>query len=62
MDIYVVKSGIKVDFVGWEWMNLRAFNDYSKACQFAKKVENQIKPEHLGELEDVSVESLTLEK
>lgn len=61
MDIYVVKSGVKVDFVGWEWLNLRAFNDYGKACDFAKKVEGQIKPEHLGELEDVSVECLTLE-
>ena len=29
--IFVVKSGILVDFVGWEWMNIRAYADRASA-------------------------------
>ena len=29
--IFVVKSGLLVDFVGWEWMNIRAYADRASA-------------------------------
>ena len=29
--IFVLKSGILVDFVGWEWMNIRAYADRASA-------------------------------
>lgn len=29
--IFVVKSGVLVDFVGWEWMNIRAYADRASA-------------------------------
>ena len=29
--IFVVKSGVLVDFVGWEWMNIRAYADRESA-------------------------------
>ena len=29
--IFVVKSGVLVDFVGWEYMNIRAFTVYADA-------------------------------
>jgi len=30
-NVYVVKSGVLVDFVGWEWMNIKAFTSREKA-------------------------------
>jgi hypothetical protein len=30
-NIYVVKSGVLVDFVGWEWMTIKAFTNRDKA-------------------------------
>jgi hypothetical protein len=60
-NVYIVKSGQLVDFSGWEWLNLRAFTDYDKAEEFMWSVEKQIKPEDLGEKEDVHIETLTLE-
>jgi hypothetical protein len=62
MNVYIVKSGQLVDFSGWEWLNLRAFTDYDKAEEFMWSVEKQIKPEDLGEKEDVQIETLTLEQ
>ena len=35
-NIYVVKSGILVDFAGWEWLTLRAFTDREKAQAWIK--------------------------
>ena len=61
-DIYLVKSGRLDDFVGWTWLNLRAFDDYGAAVSFAKEVKRQIKPEALGETEDVEIETVTVEK
>jgi hypothetical protein len=29
--IFVVKSGVLIDFVGWEYMNIRAFSDRESA-------------------------------
>ena len=60
-NIYIVKSGQLIDFVGWQWLNLRAFTDYDKAEEFAWSVEKQIAPEALGVTEDVSIDELTLE-
>ena len=60
-NVYIVKSGQLLDFVGWHWLNLRAFTDYDKAEEFARSVERQIAPEALGVTEDVSIEELTLE-
>ena len=59
--VYVVKSGILTDFVGWEWLNLRAFTDYDKAVKFMKSVTKQIKPNDLGKTEDVEIEELSVE-
>jgi hypothetical protein len=59
-NVYIVKSGQLVDFAGWEWLNLRAFTDYDKAVEFMRSVEEQIKPEDLGEKEDVHLETLSL--
>ena len=61
-DIYLVKSGLIGISGGWEWLNLRAFDDYSEACKFAKMVEKQIEPENLGEIEDVYIETVTVER
>jgi hypothetical protein len=60
-NVYVVKSGQLIDLVGWEWLNLRAFSDYDKAIEYKSYVESQIKPDRLGEFEDVEIETLTLE-
>ena len=60
-EVYLVKSGQLIDLVGWEWLNLRAFTDYDKAVEFMRSVEKQIKPDDLGEREDVHLETLTLE-
>ena len=38
-DIYLVKSGLVGIYGEWQWLNLRAFDDYSEACKFAKMVE-----------------------
>lgn len=62
MEVYIVKSGQLIDFVGWEWLNLRAFNDYDKAVAYKSYLETLIKPERLGELEDIEIETLTLEE
>ena len=61
-DIYLVKSGRLVDFSGWEWLNLRAFDDYDKAVEFSKVVKRQIRPSDLYEKEDVEIETITVEK
>jgi hypothetical protein len=49
------------DFVGWDWLNLRAFTDYDKAIEYKCYVESQIHSDQLGVTEDVEIESLTLE-
>jgi len=61
-DIYLVKSGLVGIYGEWQWLNLRAFDDYSEACKFAKMVEKQIEPENLGEIEDVYIETVTVER
>lgn len=58
MNIYIVKSGQLIDFVGWEWVNLKAFSDYDTAREFADTVEQQLKN---LDTEGVEVEQLTLE-
>jgi hypothetical protein len=60
-NVYIVKSGMLKDFVGWEWVNLKAFIDYNKAKEFQISVEKQIEPEDLGIKEDVYIDALTLE-
>ena len=60
-NVYIVKSGALIDFVGWEWLNLRVFSNYDKAVAFMKLVESQIPRQNLGETEDVQIEELTLE-
>lgn len=60
-NVYIVKSGQLVDFVGWEWLNLRAFSDYDKAVEYHNKVAKQIHTEDYGINEDVEIETLTLE-
>ena len=61
-DIYLVKSGMLTDFVGWEWLNLRAFDDYDQAEEFMWSVEKQIPAEKFGITEDVTIETITVEK
>ena len=60
-DIYLVKSGRLDDFVGWTWLNIRAFDEYERAVEFSKTIEKMIKPEDLGETEDVEIETITVE-
>jgi hypothetical protein len=60
-NVYIVKSGVLKDFVGWDWLNLRAFTDYDKAIEYKCYVESQIHSDQLGVTEDVEIESLTLE-
>ena len=60
-DIYLVKSGRLEDFVGWEWLNLRAFDDYDRAVEFKNTVIKVIKPENLEVTEDVEIETITVE-
>lgn len=38
--IFVVKSGVLIDFVGWEYMNIRAYADRDDAVSF---IESEIK-------------------
>ena len=38
--IFVVKSGVLVDFVGWEYLNIRAFTNRESAEAF---IESEIK-------------------
>jgi hypothetical protein len=59
-NVYIVKSGQLIDFSGWEWLNLRAFSDYSKAVKFYETVRGQIKQEDFGVKEDIEIEDLTL--
>ena len=61
VNVYIVKSGQLIDFVGWEWLNLRAFTDYDNAIEYKSYVESQIQPDRLGETEEVEIETLTLE-
>jgi hypothetical protein len=58
MNIYIVKSGQLIDFVGWEWLNLKAFTDYDQAKEFSDTVEQQLKN---LDTEGVEIEQLTLE-
>ena len=59
-NVYIVKSGMLKDFVGWEWLNLKAFTDYDKALQFESAVLKSIKPDAVGITEDTEIETLTL--
>lgn len=59
-NVYIVRSGQLVDFSGWEWLNLRAFNNYDDAVKFSQEVEKQIKPDDYGIKEDIDIETLTL--
>lgn len=61
-NVYIVKSGMIKDFVGWEWLNLKAFTDYDKAVDFMNTVSRMIDVKALGETEDVDIETLTLEQ
>jgi hypothetical protein len=45
---YIVKSGIKVEFVGWEWVNLRLFKTRKSAAAFYDSTIKQIKPEDVS--------------
>ena len=60
MEVYLVKSGQLIDFVGWEWTNLAVFDNNDAAVSFARNAENQIKPEDLDETESVEIECFTL--
>ena len=60
MEVYLVKSGQLVDFVGWEWTNLAVFDNNDAAVAFARDTENQIKPEDLDETESVEIECFTV--
>lgn len=60
-NVYIVKSGMIKDFVGWEWLNLKAFTDYDKALDYMNTVSRMIDLKALGETEDVDIETLTLE-
>jgi hypothetical protein len=60
MEVYLVKSGQLVDFVGWEWTNLAVFDNNDAAVAFARKTEAQIAPEDLDEKESVEIEAFTL--
>ena len=60
MEVYLVKSGQLVDFVGWEWTNLAVFDNNDAAVDFARNAEKQIKPEDLDETESVEIEVFTL--
>jgi hypothetical protein len=59
--IFIVKSGRLIDFVGWEWLNLKAFDEYSKAEVFFDKVVKQIPESEYQKTEDVEIEELTVE-
>lgn len=59
-NVYIVKSGQLVDFVGWEWLNLKAFTNYDNAVKFHDEVAKQIKPDDYGVREDLDIETLTL--
>ncbi len=60
-NVYIVKSGMIKDFVGWEWLNLKAFTDYDKALDYMNTVSRMIDLKALGETEDVDIETLSLE-
>jgi hypothetical protein len=60
-NVYIVKSGQLVDFVGWEWLNLRAFTNYDKAVEFMNVAKKQIPRNNLGKTEDVEIEELSVE-
>lgn len=60
MEVYLVKSGSLVDFSGWEWTNLAVFDNNDAAVAFARKAEEQIKPENLDETESVEIECFTV--
>ena len=60
-NVYLVKSGRLIDFVGWEWLNLKVFSDYDKAMAYYKQVLKQIPECEYQKTEDVDIEILTLE-
>jgi hypothetical protein len=60
-NVYIVRSGMVKDFVGWEWLNLKAFTDYDKAVDYMNTVLLMIDVKALGETEDADIETLTLE-
>lgn len=59
-EVYLVKSGQLIDFVGWEWTNLAVFDNNDAAVAFARETEKQIAPEDLDEKESVEIECFTL--
>ena len=61
MNVYIVKSGTLIDFSGWEWVNLKAFDTYEKAKVFYDLVVSQINPDDFDVKDDVEIEELTLE-
>ena len=60
-EIFIVKSGMKKDFVGWEWMNVKAFDSEEKAQAFQKILFDQIGIPNLGDVEDVEIERMIVE-
>jgi hypothetical protein len=58
MQVHIVKSGQLIDFVGWEWENLKVFSNYDNAQKYHDKILEQIKNE---DIEGVEIETLTLE-
>ena len=56
--IFLVKSGQNIDFVGWEWTNLKVFDNEINAINYASEIELQIRND---ELEAVEIEEFTLE-
>ena len=58
MEVYIVKSGMLKDFVGWEWLNLRAFDSFEKAEAYAETVSNQIPPDIEDEFVEIDVLSV----
>jgi hypothetical protein len=60
-EVFIVKSGMMKDFVGWEWLNVKVFDSLEKAQAFAKTIEEQIGIQNLGNEEDVEIERMFLE-
>lgn len=58
MQVHIVKSGQLIDFVGWEWENLKVFSNFENAQNYHDKVLEQIQNE---DTESVEIETLTLE-
>ena len=60
MEVYVVKSGMLKDFVGWEWVNIAVYDNNDAAVAKARLIEKEIDPEALDETEAVEIEVHTL--